>query len=920
MSTASPWSVKGIDPKAREVAKDLARRSGMTLGEWLNSMIMEGDDDEGVVPLSRRAHATDSFERRGRTRRFDDAYGSGEPGTMGGGLYGSAGVGDDLARVLARIEMMASRLEAAEARSATAISGIDHAVAGLVRRFDAEEQTRSQQTRRIEDIAEELREGHKRLRKLEHETGPRVAEAFQKIEGSVGGLAGRVYETEDRTRLALSELREKVERLDRDNLRGGGAELVAQMGARLDAAQARTAEALRVLETSFAGLDRRLAPLERAGAGEGTTRDAARFEKLAEALARSVEDSRNEMMRRLDAAAAENRVDKIERTVVHIGEQVQAAERRSAAAVEAMGKEVIRIAQNLDARMVNAETDSARRVEALGQDLSRSLNQDVSRVAQALEQRLVRDSDQHAAALEKLGTEISRISERLSERIAQSERRSAQAIEDIGQRLSRASEKIEQRHERTSGELAERLRQSEERTARLLAEARESIERRTVDARAHDGAGRGPDWRASAFADDAFSDEAFVDGSFAGESVSAGAVDPGAPAPGWQAPGVEPFPDTPDFADLAPSALIETEADTPAPAEPPPIRPVFGTRSETLAEAAPAPYQVSAILDPRPDATAPEPSGDALDEVGYAAETDFVSPRELRAGSTRDAIQAARAAMGAGAEDGRPSSRKTSKTRLQERLERQARKDGSTFRKALLSSVTAVALVSAVFGYTRLTSGEGLVPGLGVGAGEREDVPAAPLAAAAVVTTGASAALDADFQRGRMLLEGSDRAGLALVRAAAEQGHTGAQLYMARVYDLGEAGESADPAEARLWTERAARAGDAGAMYNLGVYLFDGVGGSRNQSEAAQWFRRSADAGLIDAQYNLAQILENGAEGVRAQPSEAYRWYRIAARSGDEQAAQAARRLEPALSAEVRRRAEEAADAHEAARGTAPGA
>ena len=43
MTAASPWSVKGIDPKAREVAKDLARRSGMTLGEWLNRMIIEGD-------------------------------------------------------------------------------------------------------------------------------------------------------------------------------------------------------------------------------------------------------------------------------------------------------------------------------------------------------------------------------------------------------------------------------------------------------------------------------------------------------------------------------------------------------------------------------------------------------------------------------------------------------------------------------------------------------------------------------------------------------------------------------------------------------------------------------------------------------------------------------------------------------------
>ena len=74
-AAAAPWSVKGIEPKAREIAKDLARRSGMTLGEWLNSMIIEDGDDDGYTPLPRRAHAVDSFERRGRSRRVDDAYG-----------------------------------------------------------------------------------------------------------------------------------------------------------------------------------------------------------------------------------------------------------------------------------------------------------------------------------------------------------------------------------------------------------------------------------------------------------------------------------------------------------------------------------------------------------------------------------------------------------------------------------------------------------------------------------------------------------------------------------------------------------------------------------------------------------------------------------------------------------------------------
>src|SRR4051794_6269013 len=41
MKQSVPWSVKGVETDARETAKELARRSGMTLGQWLNAMISE---------------------------------------------------------------------------------------------------------------------------------------------------------------------------------------------------------------------------------------------------------------------------------------------------------------------------------------------------------------------------------------------------------------------------------------------------------------------------------------------------------------------------------------------------------------------------------------------------------------------------------------------------------------------------------------------------------------------------------------------------------------------------------------------------------------------------------------------------------------------------------------------------------------
>ena len=77
-------------------------------------------------------------------------------------------------------------------------------------------------------------------------------------------------------------------------------------------------------------------------------------------------------------------------------------------------------------------------------------------------------------------------------------------------------------------------------------------------------------------------------------------------------------------------------------------------------------------------------------------------------------------------------------------------------------------------------------------------------------------------------------------------------------------------------------------MHNLGVLT---VGTGERQADylaAARWFRQAADRGLADSQFNLAILYENG-RGVQKSLSEAYKWFALAARSGD---AVAARRLE----------------------------
>ncbi len=49
MKSGGPWNLRGLRPEARQAARDAARRSGMSVGEWLNGVI-DTDEPEYVEP------------------------------------------------------------------------------------------------------------------------------------------------------------------------------------------------------------------------------------------------------------------------------------------------------------------------------------------------------------------------------------------------------------------------------------------------------------------------------------------------------------------------------------------------------------------------------------------------------------------------------------------------------------------------------------------------------------------------------------------------------------------------------------------------------------------------------------------------------------------------------------------------------
>ena len=942
MSAAAPWSVKGIDPKAREIAKDLARRSGMTLGEWLNSMIMdEPDEDEGVTPLPRRTPIPDPYDRRSRSRRLDDVYGA----------------EDDSVRVGASLEIIAGRLEAAERRSTVAIQGIDQAVAGLVRRMEGQDEIGLGYARRIDDIADELREGHKRLRRFEQETGPKTEEGFARLDAALGAVSSRLFDLDERQRNTIGELRERMEAVEKVAGPGAGTDVLAQVGARLDEAQDRTSEALKGLERSFAALDQRL----RAAEGRielEPSREDGRFEKLAESLTREVESSRAEMLRRLDMVETDGRSERIERALAAVSDQTRAAEQRSADAVEAMGREVLRIAQNLNVRVEKVEAGVSGQAAAIGRELNDKLDREMGRYAQAMDQRLTRSDDQHALALERLGGEISRISDRLSERIAQSERRSAQALDDISRRLAENTDKIEQRYDRASGELGERMRQSEERTARLLAEARESIEQRGVRVVRRETPLESPeptpwspaespsgDWRAAAFADP-------VDDIWSDDTL--GGVLDAAPFPSPAVRDPEPvFADPLDAELNAPAPTEDVETQPAALFGSSPERARFGAVSTlSVNEGEPAfdgqmfvsdedadfgGADVRDVLADRDDgsATGLSPLAAGLageDDDGFSADIDFVDPDALKAGaaagraSTRDTLDAARAAMSNTDEAPRQGFglklKRGGKSKLQERLDKQASREGSTMRKALGASAVAALVMGGGYASLQLAEGSGLIlpdiTTLTGGAAPAGEADSTPIAAVVLSATPTEAVPSPDlaategaalYARGVQLIDNGDDSGLETLKRAANLGYGPAQMRLAGLYQEGGAGLTPDPVEARVWARRAAEGGEPRAMHFYAMQLYDGEGGARNRVEALSWLKKAAEAGRVDSQYNVARLYEKGDEGVSPNATEAFKWYMIAARRGDQQALAAVQRLTPVTSAEARRVAREAADA-----------
>lgn len=188
MKSGVPWSIRGIDDDIREAARVAARRSGVSVSEWLNDLIARqaaaqgitpsqshGDDDEAdgdadvhavaevVRRLTRRIRAMDENSRAalsGLQDRLDEiemrlgaaAVSGGRTGERARSLKGVVAIVDQLSREIDNVDEAArSTIEGLRARAGTRAAGKTDAdrVADAIRKLDD----------RISSMSERVRPG-----------------------------------------------------------------------------------------------------------------------------------------------------------------------------------------------------------------------------------------------------------------------------------------------------------------------------------------------------------------------------------------------------------------------------------------------------------------------------------------------------------------------------------------------------------------------------------------------------------------------------------------------------------------------------------------------------------------------------------------------------------------------------------------
>ncbi|MEL6829144.1 MAG: peptidoglycan-binding protein [Pseudomonadota bacterium] len=466
MSSYSSWSVKGIDDRAREVAKEQARLKGITLGDYINELLLYGHSEAG-------------------------------PRDQSGELLGHASVSpaDPDAPSL---DGLAQRIEAVEARSTLAITGIDQSVLGMLSRLESSERNTADLATNVDDLISELRDTHSALiEKVEQleTTGDNKEnlDALKALERALGKLASHVYEENTLVQEETAAIKGRVE-TGFDDLTN-----------RLNFVEDTVSERLKVTADK---VDRAVSEASRRGGGnsEAVLRRLSEVQALVDNRVSGVEE---------DVVSALNHV---EGTLIDVQDRLNTAEATTDTALKALEHTFAALNQRIDDVAQAADPEQAvllrqefeDRFENLANDLRSSVEDTREALAKeisdaalnadpqsfpALERQLTEMSGQVESQLEALAAredqllttvseKFNTLADQVDEQLAESEKRNAEAFEQVGDQVASAISRMQARHDETTARFSERLEAFGDRQDKKLSEALEHVSERMSDMQA----------------------------------------------------------------------------------------------------------------------------------------------------------------------------------------------------------------------------------------------------------------------------------------------------------------------------------------------------------------------------------------------------------------------------------------------------
>ncbi|MEO0961529.1 MAG: hypothetical protein AAFY01_03810, partial [Pseudomonadota bacterium] len=892
MRPGVPWSVKGIEPEAREAAKVAARREGKTLGQWLNEKIIDASDEEDADI------SADTALR--------------PPASSSGNPMPQQALQIDFSPVTDALRDLVHRLERSERRSENALTGLDETLADMSTRLERTERMSREPglltgsgasglDTTLADLRERLEKSERGLERAEHLN----TDAMRTVERGLRAISNRLEETERRADEASKQVQtvgmetpETVRHLQ---------SALTDLSRRLDTtesaattAREQAAQAVAAINTRGGASDDAVAALERA-IGNVVDHIEASDARTAKALGGLRDD-----LEKLEKAASESKpgvgveaIQTLEGTISALQQNVTEMVGRLGQVETNTQRDVDQIAgaiDNMGSRLdtvreaaVSAATDAARQEGSVTAQLVSQLEQRVDEVGQqhvATQQRIEQSEQQSAQAIHTIENSVTDIAGQMRE-IANIGAGGKEVFAEPLAALETAIEEMADRLQTTDQRSAKALAKVEEVSDELLrkldgANASDDIQQikssvEDVDARLNliEAASKN-----TAF--DGGPELGFMAGAPAADPNSAAAMPPPPPPSDWTATadegpfgpppesgqmGAPPFMPSPDMADGQGSPFGEPPfpdhaQDTAAPLEP-------ATRNDFLESARQAARAAAGSAGPD---TARSPFAD--DEQTQRAGMMSGSRKPLALIAAGLAIVAVAGLivvmMGGGPKEvAGPPDDVTAPSDVMAEL------DAPTI------DVTPVDVTPDAEAETE-SSATDTAPSETADASETTRPPARELpdvvspaeaSAPADVPASAEQAVAGQSINGPTSITPRQEVDVAslptspaqpqrqTLREAATNGDASAQYEIGQRYANGSSGVPQDNEQAAYWLNRAAEQGLAPAQYRLGTMFEKGLGLPENPTKARTWYERAAAQGNVKAMHNLAVMQAEGAGG-----------------------------------------------------------